>query len=51
MNIFRLYLPLADSWQLFDNSPPDPPRPIAIGEGAVVRVVKDEQSWRRLKEA
>jgi hypothetical protein len=51
MNFFRLYLPLANSWQLFDNSESDRPRPVAAGEGAEVCVVKDDEIWGRLKEA
>jgi predicted ABC-type ATPase len=50
MNFFRLYLPLANSWQLFNNSEPGRPRTVAVGEGAEVRVMKDDETWRRLKE-
>jgi len=47
MNFFRLYCPLADSWQLFDNSAG--PRPVAAGEGNVVKILGDHEVWRRLK--
>jgi predicted ABC-type ATPase len=51
MNFFRLNLPLANSWQLFDNSESGHPRPVAAGEGAAVRILEhDGGTWRRLKE-
>jgi predicted ABC-type ATPase len=50
-NFFRLYLPLADSWQLFDNSQSSGPRRVAAGEGRAVRRLDDGEIWRRLKEA
>jgi predicted ABC-type ATPase len=50
VNFFHLYLPLANSWQLFDNCEPAGPRPVATGEGTAIRVLDDSQTWRRLKE-
>jgi predicted ABC-type ATPase len=50
INFFQLYLPLANSWQLFDNSDPPGPRPVAAGEGSAVRMIGDGETWRRLKE-
>jgi predicted ABC-type ATPase len=50
VNFFRLYSRLANSWQLFDNSGPAGPRPIAAGEGSEVRIVMDGQTWRALME-
>ncbi len=50
LNFFRLYLPLADSWQLFDNSAHSAPRPIAAGNGQKVRVLDDLQAWQNLTE-
>jgi predicted ABC-type ATPase len=49
-NLFRLYIPLADSWQLFDNSDATGPRPIAAGEGRSVRILGDAGIWQTLKE-
>jgi predicted ABC-type ATPase len=51
LNLFRLYIPLAASWQLFDNSEPPKPRPIAAGEGRQVHILGDPQVWRTLKES
>lgn len=51
VNFFRLYLPLVDSWQLFDNSDADGPRPVAAGEGGVVRMLGDADAWQKLKES
>jgi predicted ABC-type ATPase len=48
VNFFRLYLPLANSWQLFDNSGPSGPKPIAAGEGPEVRIVMQGKTWRTL---
>jgi predicted ABC-type ATPase len=49
-NFFRLYLPLANGWQLFDNSASGLPRRIAAGEGKKLRVIDDAEIWHRLKE-
>jgi predicted ABC-type ATPase len=50
-NLFRLYLPLADSWQIFDNSDSTGPRPVAAGESKSVRAVGDAKAWRNLEES
>jgi predicted ABC-type ATPase len=50
VNFFRVYLPLADSWQLFDNSEPGRPKRIAAGNRAGVRAVQDAETWRGLQE-
>ena len=50
-NFFELYLPLANSRQLFDNSEPGRPRLVAAGEGDAVSVGENGETWRRLKEA
>jgi predicted ABC-type ATPase len=50
-NFFRLYLPLADSWQLFDNSETNGPQPIADGQGNTVRTLGETEIWRKLKES
>jgi len=49
-NFFRLYLPLADSWQMFDNSNLRRPRLVASGRGSAERVA-NESVWRRIVEA
>ena len=49
-NFFRVYLPLANSWDLFDNSEPGRPRLVAAGEGDAVSVGENGETWRRLKE-
>src|SRR5206468_5874268 len=50
-NLFGLYLQLADSWQVFDNSRGSRPRLIASGRGQrTVRVAK-VSIWRRIREA
>jgi predicted ABC-type ATPase len=50
-NLFRLYMPLADSWQVFDNSESSGPRPVAAGESKLVRDVSDADAWRNLEES
>jgi predicted ABC-type ATPase len=50
-NFINLYMPLSDTWQLFDNSRWTGPRPIAAGEGLNVSFIGDNASWRRLVEA
>src|SRR5262249_49163138 len=47
---FDVYLPLANSWDLFDNSEPGRPRLVAAGEGDAVSVGETGETWRRLKE-
>jgi predicted ABC-type ATPase len=49
-NFFRVYLPLVNSWDLFDNSEPGRPRLVAAGEGDAVSVGENGETWRRLKE-
>ena len=48
-SFFDLYLPLADSWQLFDNSRLTGPRLIATGERGKEPTLLDVDLWRRLK--
>jgi predicted ABC-type ATPase len=48
-NLFRLYLPLTDSWRLYDNSKGDR-RPIAKGRGRAADLVEDLEIWQRLRE-
>lgn len=49
-NFFEVYLPLADSWQFFDNSHATGPRIIAAGTGKCTRVLGDAGTWRWLTE-
>ena len=51
MNFFRLYCPLADSWQLFDNSARTGPRRVAVGQRDAVEILGDKEIWRQLKSA
>lgn len=50
-NFFGLYMPLADTWQLFDNSGRMRPCLVAAGEGHSIRVTGDPAVWRKLEEA
>jgi predicted ABC-type ATPase len=50
-NLFHLYLPLADSWQMFDNSGAAGPQQIAAGDGRTVRTMGNPDMWRKLKES
>lgn len=50
-NFFRLYMPLADSWQFFDNSERYGPRRIAAGEHRRIRVLDDASTWDGLMES
>lgn len=51
-NFFRLYLPLTDTWRLYDNSGVSSPHLIAKGRGGKVTKVFDSQMWTKImKEA
>jgi predicted ABC-type ATPase len=50
-NFFRLYLPLVDSWQMFDNSRAGRPRLVASGRGGRAPEVANPSLWRRISEA
>jgi predicted ABC-type ATPase len=50
-NFFRLYMPMADSWQLFDNSETSGPEPVAAGQRDAIRILGESETWRRLKES
>jgi hypothetical protein len=45
----EIYMPLVDSWQLFDNSEGPHPVPIAAGDRHSVRNIADVETWRRLE--
>jgi predicted ABC-type ATPase len=47
-NFFRLYQPLADAWEFYDNEPGTSPRLIAIGNGTM-ELVEDEILWTKIK--
>jgi predicted ABC-type ATPase len=49
-NFFGLYLTLADTWQMFDNSAADDPRLIATGRVGQSPVILDAEAWTRLQE-
>ncbi len=46
-NFFNLYLPLADSWQMLDNSGPSKPRLVATGNDQLF--VHDTETWQRIQ--
>ncbi len=46
-NFFKLYRPLADIWQFFDNSPTSEPKLIAEGTGTI-ETVADPVRWHEL---
>lgn len=47
-NLFNLYMPLADSWQMYDNSLPDP-HLIAYNNRSAEIIVEDKASYDNLK--
>ncbi len=48
-NFFRLYRPLADNWEFYDNNVPKEPRLVAIGDGRI-ELADDESFWAKIKE-
>ncbi len=48
-NFFELYQPLANSWQMIDNSVVGRPRMIALGTRTDVSEVRDETAWERIQ--
>ena len=49
-NLFHLYVPLADSWQLFDNSRANRPQLVASGGGGRAEQVANASLWRGISE-
>jgi predicted ABC-type ATPase len=49
-NFFRLYLPLVDSWQMFDNSRAGRPRLVASEREDHVQEVANASLWRKISE-
>lgn len=47
-NLFRLYLQMADTWQIYDNSVQSGPRLIAAGGDGLEPVVNDAETWEHL---
>jgi predicted ABC-type ATPase len=48
-NFCELYQPLADSWQVIDNSVVGKPRVIAAGQGRRTKVVRHKALWDRIR--
>lgn len=49
-NFFELYIPVVDSWRLFDNSEAEGPRLIAERKLGFPAAIQDQESWQRLLE-
>lgn len=47
-NLRELYLPLAETWKIYDNSLAGPPRPVAAGRGVEATDVFDADTWQRM---
>jgi predicted ABC-type ATPase len=47
-NFLELYQPLADSWQVYDNSGQERPRLVALGRRTLVRRVADAKAWKTI---
>ena len=50
-NLFRLYIPLARTWAIYDNSTPAGPRPIVRGGTETTEEVIDAETWRLIQRA
>jgi predicted ABC-type ATPase len=50
-NFFGLYVPLADSWQVFDNSRAERPQLVASGRQDGAEQVANAPLWQRITEA
>jgi predicted ABC-type ATPase len=49
-NLISLYLPLADTWRVYDNSDFAGPLLVATGRRGGVATVYDPETWRRIEE-
>ena len=49
-NLFRLYMPLADVWQVYDNERQGPARLVARGPGKEVHRVVDKRVWELIQQ-
>ena len=47
-NFLRLYRPLADNWEFYDNTALKEPRLVAIGNGTM-ELADDEMFWAKIK--
>ena len=47
---FRLYMPLADVWQVYDNERQGPARLVARGSGKEVHRVVDKRVWELIQQ-
>ncbi len=47
INLFDLYMPLVDNWQIFDNTAREPK--LIASKSGVTEAIADEGVWRRLK--
>jgi predicted ABC-type ATPase len=47
-NFFRLYMPLTDSWEFFDNDNPLQPKLVAMGNGTM-ELADDDTLWAKIK--
>ena len=50
-NLFELYRPLAEQWQVYDNSTDGPVQPVAAGRRDQSPVVYDELTWHAILRA
>lgn len=50
-NLVKLYIPLVDIWQVFDNSGSGGPSSIAVGGKGIATSIHDANVWRLLKES
>ncbi len=48
-NFFTLFEPVANSWQMFDNSEEEGPRLIAEREPDAPASIHDREAWQRLE--
>ncbi len=48
-NLLRLYLPIVDSWAVYNNSESSQPKLIAYGSTPQMQQIVDESSWLRLQ--
>jgi predicted ABC-type ATPase len=48
-NLFGLYLPLADGWQVYDNTDAGGSQQVAEGSGQTPTVIHDEATWNEMK--
>ena len=49
-NLFNLFMPLADAWQVFDNERRNSPRLVAYGFGSVVESIVKPEIWELMQQ-